>query len=158
MTPETSTSECKPISSENSATSSKSARSILEILTNLSRSAMALTLAEEHLLNTENHFTAFQNDVAQLKGPRAEHYLARTFPELFEEQASNHASRVAVSCNGERLTYADLNRRANQLASHLRSLGAGRESIIGICIDRSLEMAVGILGILKSGAAYLPLD
>src|SRR5229473_2109026 len=55
-------------------------------------------------------------------------------------------------------TLAELNARANQLARYLQSLGAGAESLIGICVERSLDMAVGILGILKSGAAYLPLD
>ncbi len=65
---------------------------------------------------------------------------------------------MAVNCADESVTYGELNARANQLARHLRVYGIGRESLVGICIDRSLEMAIGILGILKSGAAYLPLD
>ena len=59
---------------------------------------------------------------------------------------------------GEQLTYSDLDRRANQLAHHLRSLGAGPETLVGISIERSLDMLVGLLGILKAGGAYVPMD
>ncbi|HEX6188588.1 MAG TPA: amino acid adenylation domain-containing protein [Pyrinomonadaceae bacterium] len=83
---------------------------------------------------------------------------ARSFVELFEQQTTQNPAKVAVIAGDESLTYAELNERANQLARHLRSCGIGRESLVGICIDRSLEMAIGIAGILKSGGAYLPLD
>ena len=85
-------------------------------------------------------------------------FLARSFVELFEQQAAVNATKIAVIAGDKNLTYAELNERANQLAHHLRSSGIGRESLVGICIDRSLEMAIGIVGILKSGGAYLPLD
>ena len=59
---------------------------------------------------------------------------------------------------GRQLTYAQLNARANQLAHYLRTLSVGPEVLVGICIERSLEMVIGLLGILKAGGAYLPLD
>ncbi len=56
------------------------------------------------------------------------------------------------------LTYGELNARANQLAHRLRDLGVGPETVVGLCVERSLEMIIGLLGILKAGGAYLPLD
>ena len=58
----------------------------------------------------------------------------------------------------QQLTYRELNRRANQLAHHLRTLGVGPEVLVGICVERSVEMVVGLLAILKAGGAYVPLD
>ncbi|MGH7926234.1 MAG: condensation domain-containing protein, partial [Candidatus Binatia bacterium] len=78
--------------------------------------------------------------------------------ELFQEQAERTPDAVAVVFEDKQLTYRELNRRANQLARYLRKLGMGPESVVGICVERSLEMVVGILGILKAGAAYMPLD
>ncbi|HEV3468925.1 MAG TPA: amino acid adenylation domain-containing protein [Pyrinomonadaceae bacterium] len=78
--------------------------------------------------------------------------------ELFEAQAARTPSAAAVVCGGERLTYAELNRRANRLARYLRRQGAGPEVIVGVCMERSVGMLVALLGILKAGAAYLPLD
>ena len=78
--------------------------------------------------------------------------------ELFEAQVERRPEAVAVIFEDQQLTYAELNRRANQLAHHLRELGIGPEVLVGICVERSLEMVVGILGILKAGGAYLPLD
>lgn len=78
--------------------------------------------------------------------------------ELFEEQAQRAPDATAVECEAQRLTYAELNRRANQLAWHLRAKGVGPDQLVGICVERSLDMVIGLLGILKSGAAYIPLD
>jgi amino acid adenylation domain-containing protein len=78
--------------------------------------------------------------------------------ELFEEQVRRTPDAVAVEFGEDRLTYRDLNRRGNQLAHHLISLGVRPDQLVGICVERSLEMIVGVLGILKAGAAYLPLD
>ncbi|MEE8587430.1 MAG: amino acid adenylation domain-containing protein, partial [Acidobacteriota bacterium] len=78
--------------------------------------------------------------------------------DLFQLQAERWADSVAAEFQGRLASYAELNRRANRLAFHLRSLGAGPEIIVGLCLARGLEMVVGLLGILKSGAAYLPLD
>lgn len=78
--------------------------------------------------------------------------------QLFEAQAEQTPEAVAVVFEGERLTYRDLNQRANQVAHQLQSLGIGPESLVGICVERSPEMVVGLLAILKAGGAYLPLD
>ncbi|HYO52492.1 amino acid adenylation domain-containing protein, partial [Archangium sp.] len=78
--------------------------------------------------------------------------------QLFEAQVQRTPGAVAVSFEGAQLTYAELDRRANQLAHHLRSLGVGLESRVGLCVERSLELVVGILGTLKAGGAYVPLD
>src|SRR6185437_15714778 len=78
--------------------------------------------------------------------------------ELFEAQARSTPEAVAVIHEGRALRYADLNARANQLARYLVHLGVGPEQVVGICINRDIEMVVGLLGILKAGAAYVPLD
>ncbi|HEX7796849.1 MAG TPA: amino acid adenylation domain-containing protein, partial [Vicinamibacterales bacterium] len=76
----------------------------------------------------------------------------------FEEHAAHFPNQVAVVFEEERLTYGELNARSNQLAHHLLALGAGPDVVVGLCVDRSLEMTIGILGILKAGGAYVPLD
>ncbi|MGK3966667.1 amino acid adenylation domain-containing protein [Sorangium sp. So ce118] len=78
--------------------------------------------------------------------------------ELFEAQAERTPEAVAVVFGAQSLTYRELNRRANQLAHHLRSLGVGPEVLVGLCVERSLDMVVGLLGVLKAGGAYVPLD
>jgi len=78
--------------------------------------------------------------------------------ELFEAQVENCADRVAVVFNGHAVTYGELNCRANQLAHHLRRLGSGPETLIAVLMDRTVEMIVALLGVLKSGGAYLALD
>ena len=78
--------------------------------------------------------------------------------DLFEAQVGRNPEAVAVEYEGQRLGYGELNQRANQLAQHLQSLGVGPEVLVGLCVERSLEMVVGLLGILKAGGAYVPLD
>ena len=82
----------------------------------------------------------------------------RGLHQLFEEQAARTPDQVALVFEGQRLTYAELNHRANQLAYHLQTLGAGPNVLVGLFVERSLEMIVGLLGVLKSGAAYVPID
>ena len=77
---------------------------------------------------------------------------------LFEVQVEKIPDAVALIFNNQHLTYRDLNSRANQLAQHLQTLGVGAEILVGICIERSLEMVVALLAILKAGGAYVPLD
>jgi amino acid adenylation domain-containing protein len=78
--------------------------------------------------------------------------------ELFEAQAERTPDAVALVYEGERLTYAELNARANRLAHHLRASGVGPDVRVAICAERGPEMVVGVLGVLKAGGAYVPLD
>jgi amino acid adenylation domain-containing protein len=75
-----------------------------------------------------------------------------------EQQAEERAEAEAVRCEEQSISYRELNERANQLAHYLREQGVGAESVVGILVERSIEMIVGVLGVLKAGAAYLPLD
>ena len=83
---------------------------------------------------------------------------AATLPELFEAQAGRTPDAVAVVFEDASLTYGALNARANQLAHYFINEGVGPEVVVGLCVERSLEMIVGLIGILKAGGAYLPLD
>ena len=78
--------------------------------------------------------------------------------QLFEANEKKRPNAVALMFKKEQVTYAELNRRANQLAQHLQSLGVSPEVRVGICVERSVEMVVAILGTLKAGGAYVPLD
>ena len=138
-----------------------------------------LTKQERHQLLVEwnNTATDYPKDTCP------ESIEGKTLHQLFEEQVERTPDTVAVVMAGgkemarlsdgsmgqgdaqspnlpisQSLTYAELNARANQLAQHLQSLGVGPETLVGICVERSLEMVVGLLGILKAGGAYLPLD
>jgi len=105
-----------------------------------------LTAAEKHQLLVEWNNT--QTD-----------YPSNTcIHQLFEAQAEQTPNAVAAVFGSEQLTYRELNHRANQLAHYLQGLGVGPETCVGICVERSLDILVGLLGILKAGAAYLPLD
>ncbi|CAM5556461.1 hypothetical protein SAVIM338S_04555 [Streptomyces avidinii] len=77
---------------------------------------------------------------------------------VFEEHARQHPERLALTCGDQRLTYGELNARANRFAHHLADRGIGVGSVVGVCIDRAPELVSVILGVLKSGAAYVPLD
>jgi amino acid adenylation domain-containing protein/non-ribosomal peptide synthase protein (TIGR01720 family) len=81
-----------------------------------------------------------------------------TVHQLFERQVGRTPAADAVTLGGATLSYTDLNARANRLAHHLRGLGVTRGALVGICVDRSLELPVGILAVLKAGGAYVPLD
>lgn len=89
----------------------------------------------------------------------------KTFYQLFEEQAEKTPDNIAVVCESEALTYSELNKKSNQLANYIRAVYQEKtkqffspDTIIALCLDRSLEMAVGILAVLKAGGAYIPLD
>src|SRR5205823_13153937 len=81
-------------------------------------------------------------------------YLHRSF----RVRVDANPDAIPAEFQGERLTYRELNSRANRLAHYLQAQGVGPEILVGICVERSLEMLVGILGVLKAGGAYVPLD
>ncbi|HEX5748967.1 MAG TPA: amino acid adenylation domain-containing protein [Archangium sp.] len=81
-----------------------------------------------------------------------------TVPSLFEAQVERSPDSIAVEYQGQTLTYRQLNSRSNQLAHHLRQLGVGPEVRVGLCLERSLELVIAILGVLKAGGTYVPFD
>src|SRR5262249_54396642 len=88
-----------------------------------------------------------------------QHYPAKNcIHQLFEDQVRCAPERVALVFEGQQMSYAELNARSNQLARYLEKMGVKPEVLVGLCVERSLEMVIGILGILKAGGAYLPLD
>jgi amino acid adenylation domain-containing protein len=105
-----------------------------------------LTAAEEEVILTE------------WNTPSNQFRHETCLPDLLELQVNRTPDNVAVVSEGTEVTYSELNGRANQLAHRLQALGVGPETLVGICIERSLEMLIGILGILKAGGGYLPLD
>src|SRR5437773_8228958 len=88
----------------------------------------------------------------------AEYSTDRCIHEIFETVAERTPDALAVACGDDRISYRELNRRANQLAWALRERGVGPESFVGVCMARSIEMVVGLLAVLKAGGAYIPLD
>jgi non-ribosomal peptide synthetase component F len=84
--------------------------------------------------------------------------LDKTVVDLFEEQGARTPEAIAVVYEGEQLSYQQLDQRANQLGHYLREQGVQPDALVGICLERSVEMLIGILGILKSGGAYVPID
>lgn len=88
----------------------------------------------------------------------ADYQQNKCIHQLFEEQAENTPDAIAVVFEDSSLSYNELNRRANQVAHHLLALGIRPDDRIAICVERGLDMLIGLLGILKSGAAYIPLD
>ncbi|HZG41314.1 MAG TPA: condensation domain-containing protein, partial [Longimicrobium sp.] len=111
-------------------------------------------LSELDLLSAEERglvVDAWNRTAAEVPADRCIH-------ELFEAQAARAPDAVAVSFEGERLTYAELNARANRLAHHLRALGVGPDARVGVSVERGPEMIVALLATLKAGGAYVPLD
>ena len=82
----------------------------------------------------------------------------RLIHQLFEDRVDATPDAVAIVYERQSLTYAELNEKANQLARHLRSYGVRADELVGLCVERSLDLVVGLLGILKAGGAYMPLD
>ncbi|NFG32584.1 hypothetical protein FC788_19860, partial [Clostridium botulinum] len=89
---------------------------------------------------------------------KVEYPKDKAIQELFEEQVEKTPNNIAVVFEDKKLTYRELNEKANSLARVLRDKGVKADSIVGIMVERSIEMIVGIMGILKSGGAYLPID
>ncbi|MBA2448198.1 MAG: amino acid adenylation domain-containing protein [Chloroflexi bacterium] len=111
-------------------------------------------LSELPLLTEPEHYQM----LVQWNATATEYPSDRCIHELFEAQAARTPDAVAVVFEDRQLTYRELDAHANRLAHHLRGRGVGPEVPVGICVERSLEMVIGLLGILKAGGGYLPLD
>src|SRR5262249_53332520 len=109
---------------------------------------------EARLLSAEE----YHQELVEWNETAVEYPTDKCIHQLFEEQVERTPDAVAVAYEEQSLTYRELNSRANQLAHHLRAMGVGPEELVGICLERSIEMVVGLLGVLKAGGAYLPLD
>ncbi|MGI4849565.1 MAG: amino acid adenylation domain-containing protein [Janthinobacterium lividum] len=113
-----------------------------------------LALAELDWLRADEK----QQILGQWNQTRVTRARDQTIQQLFEACVRRYRDEVAVVFEHQSLSYDELNRRANQLAHHLRALGIGHDDLVCLCIERSIDMVVGILGVLKAGGAYLPLD
>lgn len=124
-----------------------------QLLTSAANNPQTLISELEILGDREKHqlLTEFNNT----QTPRPSYQLIH---QLFAAQAARTPDNIAVIFQEEKLTYDELNRRADKLANYLQQLGVKPETVVGICVEKSLEMIIGILAILKAGGAYLPLD
>ncbi|MGB0521647.1 MAG: amino acid adenylation domain-containing protein [Flammeovirgaceae bacterium] len=105
------------------------------------------------LSNQEEHQVLADFNTTDVDYPAGQHIA-----DLFEEQVAKAPAQVALNFEGEVLTYQELNEKANQLAHHLLQQGVQAGDFIGVCMERSMEMIIGLVGILKAGAAYVPID
>ncbi|GAA6620567.1 amino acid adenylation domain-containing protein [Scytonema sp. NUACC26] len=110
--------------------------------------------------NTKQSTSIYNNCliIEKPQNTQLENSLELCIHQLFEKQVERSPDAIAVTFENQQLTYRQLNQQANQLAYHLRALGVEKEVLVGICVERSLEMVVGLLGILKAGGAYVPID
>jgi len=116
------------------------------------------TTVDCHVRDLSLLSTADSAQIALWNATDRDYPLDETLVSLIEKQVAATPAAPAVSYAGTTLTYAELNARANQLALWLRDQGVGAETAVGICVDRSIELVVGLLGILKAGGGYVPLD
>ena len=123
------------------------------VLNNLIRNPQQ-DVAKLPLLTKKEHYQMLE----EWNDTDAEYCRHKCVHELFEAQANRTPNALSVVFEDEQLSYQDLNKRANQLAYYLQSLGVKSEALVGICVKRSVDMVVGLLGILKAGGVYIPLD
>ncbi len=124
------------------------------------------TLLEAVVLNPQQHISELpllteheqQQLLVKWNSTQAEFNRKMLLHQMFERIAERIPNAIAVVCGDQRLTYQELNSRANQLAHYLQTLGVTAGVLVGICVERSVEMIVGLLGILKAGGAYVPFD
>ena len=100
----------------------------------------------------------FTKSVAAWNGSPTVYPREMTVAQVFEEVVAAHRDFVAIVCGSKQLTYGQLNLRANRLAHHLRRLGVGPEVMVGCCLERSLELIVALIAVLKAGGGYVPID
>ncbi len=120
----------------------------------LTSSAGAGRLAALRLLTDDERAGLIGGPIAAA----AHHPSGQCVHQLFEAQAALRPDAIAVACEDAQLTYAELNAKANRLARHLRLLGVKPDALVAICVERSLDMVVGLLAVLKAGGAYVPMD
>src|SRR5207244_1379909 len=113
---------------------------------------------QQRLIDLPTLTTAEQQQIVAWNSTFAAYPQDRCVHQLVEAQVAQTPDAVAVIFADTHLTYQDLNRRANHLAHYLRSLGVGPEVQVGICLERSLEVTVAVLGVLKAGGVCVPLD
>ncbi|WP_460068176.1 amino acid adenylation domain-containing protein [Streptomyces sp. YKOK-I1] len=135
------------------ATAQRTARHFLEFLTSATADPAA-RISRLRMLDSAEHAIV----TGALDGHVPSTGVERCAHEVFEEQVRRTPDAVAVVAGGVSLTYAQLDAEANRLAHHLRELGVGPESLVGVCLERGPELVPALLGVLKAGAGYLPLD
>ena len=113
---------------------------------------------EQRVINLQLMGEAEKREVVEEWNDTRVSYSTACLHELIEQQARLTPEATAVAFLDQRVSYGELNRRANQVARYLRELGAGPEVRVGICVERSAEMVVGLVGIMKAGGAYVPLE
>ncbi|HEY0735324.1 MAG TPA: amino acid adenylation domain-containing protein [Herpetosiphonaceae bacterium] len=131
---------------------------IARLIGHFSTVLAAMAAAPEQAVTALPLLTTMEQEQLAAWNDTAAPLARRWVPDLFAAQAARTPDAIALIAGQEQLSYAALNAQANQLAHHLRALGAGPGVRIGLCVDRSPELAVGLLGIWKAGAAYVPLD
>ena len=122
---------------------------ILDVLEEPTKKLMDIKLMNENRLSEV---------LVEFNPTKVDYPYEKTIHELFEERVIMCPNQIAVEYEDSSLTYIQLNERANQLAHKLRNMGVGRECIVGVLMERSVEMIIGIMAILKAGGAYLPID
>ena len=132
---------------------SRVARSFETLLASLASDPAALVCAAEVLSVRDR-----QRLLVEVNQTAADYPSDKCLHQLFEAQAAATPGAAAVAFDGSDLTYAELNLRANRLAHYLRRRGVGRDTLVALCVERSLEMILGLVGIMKAGGAYVPLD
>lgn len=126
---------------------------VSRLAVNMARNADA-RVSEVEMLNTADRQVLLQ----EWNGPDVDFPRNKCIHQLFEEKAMETPDKAALFFKGREVSYKELNERSNRLARYLRDLGVHQESMVAICIDRSVEMIVGALGVLKAGGAYVPID
>lgn len=136
------------------------ASTITRVLSHFNTLVNSICANPEQRISTMQLMTAaeIQQIVVDWNDTSVEHALDKCVHHLFEAQAGRTPDAVAVVFEDEIVTYSELNRRSNQLGHHLLALGIRPDMLVAVCLDRSLDALVGVLGILKAGGAYLPLD
>ncbi len=137
----------------NQKTIEKMVKHLVNILNEITTNPEIKISDIEMITEEEKQQVLFENNSKTISYPKD-----KVFHQLFEEQVEKTPDNLAIVFENQQLTYCELNQKSNQLARVLREKGITRDQIIGIMVERSLEMIIGVMGILKAGGAYLPID